>query len=77
MEPPSNPGRFTFDETDDLDRLGLNGIELAIHLQTNAVRGYKISKKTFEKNKAKLAAERTYSKLGFSEIDELIKNIFD
>ena len=48
-----------------------------IQLQTNAVRGYKITKKTFEKNKAKLAAERTYSKLGFSEIDELIKNIFD
>ena len=49
----------------------------AIHRQTNAVRGYKITKKTFENNKAKLVAERTYSKLGFSEIDELIKNIFD
>lgn len=46
-------------------------------LQTNALRGYKITKKTFEKNKAKLAAERMYSKLGYSEIDELMKNMAD
>ena len=48
-----------------------------IHLQTNAVRGYKIARKTYEKNKAKLGAARLYSKLGVSEIDELMKNIFD
>jgi hypothetical protein len=44
-----------------------------IHRQTNAVKGYQISKKTFEKNKTKLEVASMYSKLGFSDLDDLIK----
>ena len=42
-----------------------------IQNQTIAVRGYYISEKTFEKNLLKLSVKDLYSRMKFSEIDDL------